>query len=178
MPDLRAMLLAMGTKSRESIYGASSARRLRRKHASRPTGRACEAWNKRMLAFQGPALGDALNAGCGDLEVKCLGCNTHQTIALRYRRSMNWNATWAAASAPKCGVTLQAQPSRRAEGDKEFCPRSAINVVAEGAMTLFRRLQLGRSQPFAYVRAGLRLASLPQEGLAARSRWEQLCFLA
>ena len=44
---------------------------------------ACEAWNKRMLGFQGPAqpspaLGDAINAGFGYLEVKCLGCNTHQ----------------------------------------------------------------------------------------------------
>src|SRR5205085_10485083 len=43
--------------------------------------------NKRMLGFQGPAqpsptLGDAINAGFGYLEVKCLGCNTHQTVAL------------------------------------------------------------------------------------------------
>ena len=29
-----------------------------------------------------PTLGDALNAGYGYLEVKCLGCNTHQTVAL------------------------------------------------------------------------------------------------
>jgi hypothetical protein len=29
-----------------------------------------------------PALGDAINAGFGYLEVKCLGCNTHQTVAL------------------------------------------------------------------------------------------------
>jgi hypothetical protein len=45
-----------------------------------------------MLGFQGPAqpsptLGDALNAGFGYLEVKCLGRNTHQKrshlIALR-----------------------------------------------------------------------------------------------
>ena len=40
-----------------------------------------------MLSFQGPAqpspaLGDALNAGYRYLEVKCLGCNTHQTVAL------------------------------------------------------------------------------------------------
>lgn len=38
-------------------------------------------------AFQGPAqpspaLGDALNAGYRYLEVKCLGCDTHQTVAL------------------------------------------------------------------------------------------------
>jgi len=48
---------------------------------------ACEAWNKHMLGFQGPAqpspaLGDALNVGYRYLEVKCLGCNTHQTVAL------------------------------------------------------------------------------------------------
>jgi hypothetical protein len=40
-----------------------------------------------MLGFQGPAqpsptLGDALNAGYRYLEVKCLGCNMHQTVAL------------------------------------------------------------------------------------------------
>jgi hypothetical protein len=29
-----------------------------------------------------PALGDALNAGYRYLEVRCLGCNTHQTVAL------------------------------------------------------------------------------------------------
>jgi hypothetical protein len=48
---------------------------------------ACEAWNQRMLGYKGPAqpspaLGDVLNAGYLYLEVKCLGCNTHQTIAL------------------------------------------------------------------------------------------------
>ena len=48
---------------------------------------AVAAWNKRMLGFQGPAqpsptLGDAINTGFGYLEVKCLGCNTHQTVAL------------------------------------------------------------------------------------------------
>ena len=40
-----------------------------------------------LRSFQGPArpspaLGDAINAGFGYLEVKCLGCNTHQTVAL------------------------------------------------------------------------------------------------
>ena len=82
----------MGNKSRETIYGASvraaaeEATRAR-KEADRL---ACEAWNKlnkRMLGFQGPAqpspaLGDALNAGYRYLEVKCLGCNTQQTVAL------------------------------------------------------------------------------------------------
>ena len=52
---------------------------------------ACVAWNKRMLGYQGPAqpspaLGDALNAGYHYLEVKCLGCNTHQTVPLNIVR--------------------------------------------------------------------------------------------
>jgi hypothetical protein len=79
----------MGTKSRETIYGASV--RGSAEHAAEVRKEAdklaCEAWNKRMLAFQGPAqpsptLGDALNAGYRYLEVKCLGRSTHQTVAL------------------------------------------------------------------------------------------------
>ena len=79
----------MGSKSRETIYGASvRAAAERATEARKEADRlAVEAWNKRMLGFQGPAqpspaLGDALNAGFGYLEVKCLGCNTHQTVAL------------------------------------------------------------------------------------------------
>jgi hypothetical protein len=81
--------LAMGSKSRETIYGASvRAAAERATEARKEADRlAVEAWNKRMLGFQGPAqpspaLGDAINAGFGYLEVKCLGCNTHQTVAL------------------------------------------------------------------------------------------------
>jgi hypothetical protein len=79
----------MSTKSRETIYGASI--RAAAEQATRARQEAdrlaCEAWNERMLGFQGPAqpspaLGDAINAGYRYLEVKCLGCNTHQTVAL------------------------------------------------------------------------------------------------
>jgi hypothetical protein len=83
----------MGTKSRESIYGSSvrhSAERaaVARKEADRL---ACVAWNQRMLGYKGPAqpspaLGDALNAGYLYLEVRCLGCDTHQTVALNIVR--------------------------------------------------------------------------------------------
>ena len=66
----RAHFLPMGTKSRETIYGASiRAAAERATEARKEADRlACEAWNKRMLGFQGPAqpspaLGDALNAG-------------------------------------------------------------------------------------------------------------------
>jgi hypothetical protein len=79
----------MGTKSRESLYGFSVRHAAEQAAEARKVADrlACEAWTKRMLGFQGPAqpsptLGDALNAGCLYLEVKCLGCNTHQTVAL------------------------------------------------------------------------------------------------
>src|ERR1700744_196144 len=79
----------MTTKSREYLYGRSiqasaEAARDARKQADKL---ACEAWNQRMLGYKGPAqpsptLGDALNAGFGYLEVRCLGCDTHQTVDL------------------------------------------------------------------------------------------------
>jgi hypothetical protein len=79
----------MGTKSRESIYGAAIVASVERAQQARKEADklACEAWNNRMLGYKGPAqpsptLGDALNPGYGYLEVRCLGCDTHQTVAL------------------------------------------------------------------------------------------------
>lgn len=79
----------MSTKSRDRLYGSSiraSAERAAkaRKEADRL---AVDAWNQRMLGYKGPAqpsptLGDALNVGYGYLEVRCLGCDTHQTVDL------------------------------------------------------------------------------------------------
>ena len=93
VPRGPAILSRMGTKSRETIYGASiRAAAERATEARKEADRlAIQAWNKRMLGFQGPAqptptLGDAINAGYGYLEVKCLGCNTHQTVALHIVR--------------------------------------------------------------------------------------------
>jgi hypothetical protein len=50
-----------------------------------------------MLGFQGlaqpsPPLGDALNAGYLYLEVRCLGCDTLQTVALDIVRRPKSNA--------------------------------------------------------------------------------------
>jgi len=85
----RRILSPWGSKSRESIYRASiraSAERAQeaRKEADRL---ACEAWNQRMLGYNGPAQpspapGDAVNARYLYLEVRCLGCDTRQTVAL------------------------------------------------------------------------------------------------
>jgi hypothetical protein len=93
----------MGTKSRESIYGASirASAELAKEVRKEADKLACVAWNQRMLGFKGPAqpspsLGDALNAGYRYLEVRCLGCDTHQTVALDIVRrpkvpSTNWS---------------------------------------------------------------------------------------
>jgi hypothetical protein len=115
----------MGTKSRESIYGSSvrnSAERAAeaRKEADRL---ACVACNQRMLGFKGPAqpspsLGDALNAGYLYLEVRCLGCDTHQTVALNIVRQPKatpihelerYHALQGLFAGPK--ISLQAQSS-------------------------------------------------------------------
>lgn len=79
----------MTTKSRQSIYGSSIRAATERANEARKEADrfAVDAWNKRMLGFRGPAqpsptLGDALNAGFPYLEVRCLGCDTHQTVAL------------------------------------------------------------------------------------------------
>jgi ribosomal protein S27E len=128
----------MSTKSREYLFGKTirmSAERAKqaRKEADRL---ACEAWNCRMLGYKGPAqpsptLGDALNAGYGYLEVRCLGCDTHQTVALdvvrrfkttpiheleRYMRCKHCSQVRITpTSAAICGVA----------GDEDFGGRSA-----------------------------------------------------
>ena len=85
----RAHSALMSTKSRDRMYGADVRISAQRAAAARKDADklACEAWNKRMLGFRGPAqpsptLGDALNAGYGFLEVRCLGCETNQAVAL------------------------------------------------------------------------------------------------
>jgi hypothetical protein len=79
----------MSTKSREHLFGSSIRASAERAAAARKEADrlACEAWNLRMLGYKGPAqpspaVGDALNAGYRYLEVRCLGCDTHQTVAL------------------------------------------------------------------------------------------------
>jgi hypothetical protein len=116
----------MGTKSRESIYGASvRASAERAAEARKQDDRlACDAWNKRMLAFQGPAqpsptIGDALNAGYLYLEVKCLGCQTHQTVALdivRRRKTTLIHELERYMHCRHCSE-LQAYPFTRVEHD-------------------------------------------------------------
>jgi hypothetical protein len=102
----------MSTKSRQSLYGISiqmSAARAKkaRKEADRL---ACDAWNMRMLGYKGPAqpspsLGDALKAGFGYLEVRCLGWTrtkpSHSILSAgpSTRRSTSSSATCDARTA-------------------------------------------------------------------------------
>jgi hypothetical protein len=79
----------MSTKSREYLFGSTIRHSVERAAEARKVADrlACEAWNYRMLGDRGPAqpspaLGDALNANFAYLEIRCLGCDTHQTVAL------------------------------------------------------------------------------------------------
>jgi putative SOS response-associated peptidase YedK len=111
----------MGTKSRESIYGASVRAAAEQAADARRTADrlACEAWNKqRMLGFQGPAqpsptLGDALNAGYLYLEVKCLGCSTHQTVPLNIVRRPKSTPIHELERYMRCKARLQGRPYKR-----------------------------------------------------------------
>jgi hypothetical protein len=72
-----------------------------------------------------PALGDALNAGYLYLEVRCLGCDTHQTVALDivrrpkvpYPRTGTLHAVQGLLAGPT--ISLQAQPSCGAAVDED-----------------------------------------------------------
>jgi len=143
----------MGTKSRDRLYGTSvRVAAERAAEARREADKlACDAWNKRMLAFKGPAqpsptLGDALNAGYTYLEVRCLGCDTHQTVALDIVRRPKTTPIhelerYIAVQGLLTGARLsvQAQPSGGAAADQDFGERSTVILVAGAAMTRLRR---------------------------------------
>ena len=133
----------MSTKSRENIYGASARAAAEKAAEARKAADrlACEAWNKRMLGFQGPAqpspaLGDAINAGFVYLEVKCLGCNTHQTVALNIVRRPKPTPIHELERYMRCKdcSRLQGRPYKRTSGgaatNEDFRPRSCVNMVA------------------------------------------------
>ena len=90
-----------------------------------------------MLGFQGPAqpsptLGDAVNAGYGYLEVKCLGCHTHQTVALDIVRRPRTTPVHELERYMRARLLVGArQPTSAASrnaGDEGFGHRSVVNV--------------------------------------------------
>jgi hypothetical protein len=114
--------------TREHLWASIRASADRAKDGRKAADRlACGAWNHLMLGYKGPAqpsptLGDALNAGFGHLEVRCLGCDTHQTVGRliscagqRRRRSTNRSGTCVAKNALRV-VARGADKEDRASG--------------------------------------------------------------
>jgi hypothetical protein len=67
------------------------------------------------------------DAGYGYLEVRCLGCDTHQTVALDIRLHEPLHALQGLLAAAR--LSLQAQQS----GRRNFCERSAMTPVTVAA---------------------------------------------
>ncbi len=143
------MLHSMSAKSRDRLYGAevriaAEPAAQARKEADRL---ACDAWNKRMLAFRGsaqpsPLLDDALNAGFAFLEIRCLGYGTNQTVALdiirrpkttpiheleRYMRCKACSRLW--------GVSVQAEHAGSPATDEDLGGTPTGHMVAGRAMS-------------------------------------------
>jgi hypothetical protein len=136
----------MSTKSRNRMYGVSVRTAAQRAAAARKEADklACEAWDKRMLGLRGPAqpsptLGDALNAGYCYLEVRCLGCDTHQTVPLDIirrpkRPSTSLSGICAAGIARNSGA-IPTSAVIWSRHHQDLGERSAINMVARGTMS-------------------------------------------
>ena len=112
-----------------------------------------------MIGFKGPAqpsptLGDALNAGYGYLEVRCLGCGSHQTVALDIVRRPKTTPIYELERYMRCkgllrspGLSLQAQPPDRAAHHQDHGERSAVEMSARRAVRL-ARLRPSSTQEF------------------------------
>jgi hypothetical protein len=138
----------MGTKSRETIFGSSIRASAERAAAARKEADrlACETWNQRMLGYKGPAqpspaLGDALNAGYPYLEVRCLGCDTHQTVALDIVRRPKAMPIHELERYMRCKDCSQVRrhPYKRSHlvalRPTKISARSAVDMVAGRKMT-------------------------------------------
>ena len=83
---------------------------------------------------------DAINAGFGYLEVKCLGCNTHQPVALdivrRGKTTHEREQYMRQCSEVRGYPPLHAEPSDGAARDHDFGERSALDVVAGRAVSI------------------------------------------
>ena len=107
-----------------------------------------------MLGFQGPAraqrptLGDAINAGFGYLEVKCLRFNTHQTVALDIVRC-----------SPPCAISTASPPTKRHRALFRVVNRYVGNLAAYAGrlprLSGASGAQLGRRREMAMMRWGM-----------------------
>src|SRR5712671_1546232 len=94
------------------------------------------------LAQPSPTLGDALNAGFLYLEVRCLGCDTHQTVALDIVRRANATPIHELERYMRCKDCSQVrgypykqgQPSGGTQDHQDIGRGPAVDVVAGRAM--------------------------------------------
>jgi Fe-S-cluster-containing hydrogenase component 2 len=101
---------AMGTKSREVLYGGKvrAAKMNAERAAAREADRAeAHAGSLRMEGFGGPAqpsptIAQCLNGGYGWLEVKCHRCETRASLPLDAIRRPRDTPIWKLESALKC----------------------------------------------------------------------------
>ena len=96
-----------------------------------------------MVAFKGPAqpsltLGDALNAGYTYLEVRCLGCDTHQTVALDIVRRPKTTPIYELERYMRCKdcSEVRGYPYKGAAANQDFIERPAVALVAGRLVTL------------------------------------------
>ena len=114
----------MANKSRESIYGASVRAAAEqaaeaRKSADRLT---CEAWNKRMLGFQGPAqpspaFGDALNAG--HVHDHTLSATT-EAAKEAFAKAVEWQAVHKCSPALPSATAIEASQLPNSDGSVDL----------------------------------------------------------
>ena len=134
----------MGTKSRETIYGASiraaaeratEARKDADRLASRLGTSACSAFKVRRSHRPRSAMRST--PGYRYLEVKCLGCNTHQTVALDIVRRPKATPIHELERYMRCRDCSQVRgyPYKRSHlvalrVSQNLGERSAVNMVA------------------------------------------------
>jgi hypothetical protein len=103
------------------------------------------------------------------LEVKCLGCSTHQTVPLNIVRRPKATPIHELERYMRCKdcSTVQAEPSDRTAGDEDFRQRSGVSSLAVSPRSPSRK-RANRGRPCVIRIASIRL---PQRyGLKLSSR--------
>jgi hypothetical protein len=92
-----------------------------------------------------PTPGEALNAGYGYLEVRCLGCDTHQTVAPDVVRRPKTTPIHELERYMRCKdcTRVRGYPYKRSHlvafrRHQDFSERSAVDVVAEREIVVDR----------------------------------------
>jgi hypothetical protein len=138
-----AVMAAMGSKSREVIYGgriigakirAEGAREAAQKAVREADRASAELWSIQMEAYGGPAqpsptIAQCLNGGYGWLQVKCHRCETEASIPLEHVRRPRDTPIWKLEAALK--LPGMSERSLRAACAHDQAGRTAGDHVAQ-----------------------------------------------